>query len=535
MSDRKKLFLIVGVMTVLRATAAASVPLLGGEAYYWLWGRYPAAGYFDHPPMAGVMSLLFFSWVDGSKLAARSAPILLGAVTTFLIYELARRLFPSSKTAFRAAALFSVVPIFDALCVAIEPDNSLMLFMALTWILFWGALQKRTSLAAWSLTGVAAGLALLSKFHAWALLPPLYGTMLFSRTDRKLLLTPGPWLAIVIAIAVLSPNLVWNAKHEWINYAYQWHRSGISKREFEIGHLLQYYLGPLMTLSPFVYVAMIVGSVKAIRVWFATQESAILFLLCAGLPLVIFLGALAPTVSIALHWPAAAYIPLVILALELMGRGQLFGRGFSRAMWSTSIGMTAFAHLAPVFVASLPNDFALPVRRDDLNAARLKSSFVGWDEIGAKAREIHDEMNKTAPALIMTPGEHLTAQLAFYSQRPRSCFAVEADEAHNFTIWAKERGGLAGNNAVVIISNGKLNRQFPSVEEKYKTNVKFLKDYFDRVEIAPSLVCYQDGEVGEELGVDISRPRIREFFIFRCYGFKGEPPKSAKRSRAPGE
>ncbi|MCX7016862.1 MAG: glycosyltransferase family 39 protein [Candidatus Sumerlaeota bacterium] len=228
-SPRGKLLLLLLGMTGLRAWMAVSIPLLGGEAYYWLWGRFPAAGYYDHPPMVGYISRICFGWINGSPLAARSGPILLGFVSALLVYQLTLELFQNSRTAWRAAALFSLVPIFDAMCVLIEPDNSLLLFSVLTWLLFWKALQRESSLGLWVLAGLAAGLALLSKLHAWALLPPLYGTLLFSPSKRRLLRQAGPWLAVLAALVVVSPNFLWNSRHDWVTYTHAWRRSGLQR------------------------------------------------------------------------------------------------------------------------------------------------------------------------------------------------------------------------------------------------------------------------------------------------------------------
>ena len=38
-------------LTALRLVVAALVPLSPDEAYYWMWSRHLAGGYFDHPPM----------------------------------------------------------------------------------------------------------------------------------------------------------------------------------------------------------------------------------------------------------------------------------------------------------------------------------------------------------------------------------------------------------------------------------------------------------------------------------------------------
>jgi hypothetical protein len=40
---------------LLRAIAAAKVPLTGDEAYYWEWAKHLALGYADHPPMVAYL------------------------------------------------------------------------------------------------------------------------------------------------------------------------------------------------------------------------------------------------------------------------------------------------------------------------------------------------------------------------------------------------------------------------------------------------------------------------------------------------
>ena len=41
----------VGALILLRGVMAGLLPLSADEAYYWLWSKHLAAGYFDHPPM----------------------------------------------------------------------------------------------------------------------------------------------------------------------------------------------------------------------------------------------------------------------------------------------------------------------------------------------------------------------------------------------------------------------------------------------------------------------------------------------------
>ncbi|MCX7016078.1 MAG: glycosyltransferase family 39 protein, partial [Candidatus Sumerlaeota bacterium] len=369
--------------------------------------------------------------------------------------------------------------------------------------------------------GLTAGLALLSKFHAWVLLPPLWGFLVLSPEHRRAWKTPGPYGAAAIALAVLSPNLLWNARHDWLNYVFQWNRSGLPRAGFHPAYAVELIAGTALALSPLVFVAMVCGVWRGFRLWRTAREPRVLFLLCAGLPLVAFLFALSFGVQISLHWPAGGYGALLILAVGLMERGELFGPRFRRAMLGMAAAMTLALHLAPYLVMSLPDDSGVSWIPETLKMSRVKSKFVGWREIGEKARSLRDEMNVQTPTVIMAKTRHMAAVLAFYSQCPTSVFAAEADSAHNFGLWFREAGGLRGVNAVFIIRKDEPNQRHSSLTKKYDKYMRFLGPLFQRARAAPSLVVDADGSVREFWGAAPDRPLLCEFLIFRCVGFKG--------------
>ena len=47
------LWLALAVTLLYRFWLAAAAPVSADEAYFILWGRAPAIGYYDHPPMVG--------------------------------------------------------------------------------------------------------------------------------------------------------------------------------------------------------------------------------------------------------------------------------------------------------------------------------------------------------------------------------------------------------------------------------------------------------------------------------------------------
>lgn len=548
MQPIKKLALLLAATLLVRGLVAASAPLLAVDAYYWLWGQYPAAGYFDHPPMTGLMNALANGLIRlisggeilGSTLAARSAPLMLGLAAIAALYLFVRDLYGNARLAWRAAALFALTPIFIAMGISVQPDNSLILFMILTWGAFWRALNADRSTghatAWWFLAGLMAGGALLSKFHAWILLPPLWGFLVISPTHRRRLKTPGPWLALAIALAVLSPNLVWNARHDWMNYAFQWHRSGLPESRIHLNYVGIFLGGALASLTPLGFAGALASTAKSLAHLFKVRlrDDRTLFLLCAGLPLPLFLGLLSFGVKISLHWPSCGYIALMILMLAHFESGRLWGTRWHKALWISIIAFAAVCYSAPLLLALTTRLPRKPVgEKTIVSLNRLHVEMTGLLELANLVRGYYESANDDPetgpPTVIMAPNWHLTSLLAFHTGYPRECFALDATDAHNYRLWMAERGDLKGANAIVVIPKSNPNKKHSRLRKKYDKYHRYLNPLFESVEPLPSLVIFEDASMTQTLDASTDPPRLREFLLFHCRGFKGQLHKENDR------
>src|SRR4051794_13538059 len=52
---QQPLFIILGTLFLLNLIQSRYTELLDDESYYWAYSRFPAWGYFDHPPMIAIM------------------------------------------------------------------------------------------------------------------------------------------------------------------------------------------------------------------------------------------------------------------------------------------------------------------------------------------------------------------------------------------------------------------------------------------------------------------------------------------------
>src|SRR5258705_11084699 len=83
---------IVGLV-VLRLVAAAWTPLTFDEAYYWVWSKHLAGGYYDHPPGVAVVIRLGTIIAGDTELGVRLVAILLALPMSWAVYRTAAILF----------------------------------------------------------------------------------------------------------------------------------------------------------------------------------------------------------------------------------------------------------------------------------------------------------------------------------------------------------------------------------------------------------------------------------------------------------
>ena len=69
---------------ILNLIQAYFTELLDDEAYYWVYSRFPAWGYFDHPPMIAVLIRAGYALFQ-NELGLRLFVVVLNTATIYLI------------------------------------------------------------------------------------------------------------------------------------------------------------------------------------------------------------------------------------------------------------------------------------------------------------------------------------------------------------------------------------------------------------------------------------------------------------------
>ena len=89
------------------------------------------------------------------------------------------------------------------------------------------------ALGRWTAAGVCAGVAMFAKYSAVLVIGGAWLYLIFSPIHRRWLVRPEPYVAVLAALAVFSPVLIWNMAHHWASFAFQGDRAaGFRLRPF---------------------------------------------------------------------------------------------------------------------------------------------------------------------------------------------------------------------------------------------------------------------------------------------------------------
>lgn len=367
------LIAVIGATLALRLLVGGCTHLTEDEAYYRLWSMAPALGYYDHPPMIAWWIWLGRQIAGDDALGVRILPALSVALTSLLVFDIARLVGAGRALAARAGVWFNAMPLVLAGGFLAVPDAPASLFWTTT---VWCALKAGAGdkpVRWWAAAGAAAGLAALSKYSALFIAPGMVLWLAASAEGRGRLRTPGPWLAALVAGAIFAVNVVWNADHGWLTFAKQFGR--VTPRQFAPRYLVELLAGQFLLLNPLIAVFGL--STISHRPSTGSQPAVIAPLLAVSAPFAVYLVLHSVHDRVQAHWPAPLY-PLAAVCAAVGAQRLADRAGWRRAALAAPIlgfGLGALALAALVAPGSVLGryDLALPVRGWTGFAARIES------------------------------------------------------------------------------------------------------------------------------------------------------------------
>jgi dolichol-phosphate mannosyltransferase len=210
---------LIGYAFFLRVIFSGQIELLPEEAYYWNYSRHLDIGYLDHPPMVAWLIRLGTDLFGNSEFGVRFGALSCGALTAFFAYRLARNLF-GEETALIALAMSQVLPFFFLSGMLMTPDAPLTAAWAASLYFLERALIGARPWG-WLWAGLALGLGLISKYSIGLLAVVTAVFMVLDPPSRRWFRRWEPYAGVLVAAAVFSPVVIWNAQHEWASFVFQ--------------------------------------------------------------------------------------------------------------------------------------------------------------------------------------------------------------------------------------------------------------------------------------------------------------------------
>jgi hypothetical protein len=501
---------------VFRLLMAGRFGLSVDEAHYAMYARNPAWGYFDHPPMVaflGIITTLF----EENAFFYRTGPVICWLGAVLVIRSLLLRVYGSTRTVFWVLALLLAMPVQNLMGIALLPDAPLNLFWCLGLLFAWRALEENRIID-WVLLGVSFGFALLSKYHAVLLPMCLAGYILFSPQRRKLVLSPMPYLAGVVGLLVFLPNVIWNARRDWISYVYQL-RHGGGDSEFELDKVAEVLGGQLGAVSPVLFVLMVVAWAGIIKRYRLSEADK--FMLWTSLPVFIFFCGAGMVGDMLPHWPSIGLWTGAVCLFRFMDeRGaERSPRRRLRRRWLiggeiTGLVIVVFMYAAvsfPLISIAYKNVRSVSIKLSrsydwiqPLGPFRSKydptNDMYGWEEAAARVEEIRDDMPRTKRTFVFAHRFYTASQLGVHLERSTVITSLSG-RRNQYRLWFRP-ADREGWDALFVD------------HDRYLQGAEKYAPLFERVDKDPV-----------EIRISRDGQQSHLFRVYRCYGYKGRYPE----------
>jgi 4-amino-4-deoxy-L-arabinose transferase-like glycosyltransferase len=391
------LLLGLGALLLLRlgSVVFAETDLFFDEAQYWAWSRDLAFGYFSKPPLIAWIIRGATAICGESEWCVRAPAPILYALASYVVFLVGRNLF-DDRIGFWSAIVFATAPGVSFSAGLISTDVPLLLCWTLA-LLGWVRLVEHRRMIDATLLGTSLGVGLLAKYAAIYFVLCMAVDAWHDRRARAALGRGRGLIAGAIALALVAPNLVWNASHGFATFSHTAANASWRGAPVHVGAALEFLGAQFGTFGPILFAALLVIAWLAFR---RACEQPYCRLLAFSLPVLVLIAAQALFSRALANWAAVAYPAAAILVTAILLRAR--PRLFRLSLW-LHVGAALVIALAPVFAQSL-----VAVGSPQSNPF---IRVLGWREVAGDAQALAAAHGAKA---ILTDDREVAAELLYY-------------------------------------------------------------------------------------------------------------------------
>lgn len=395
----ERLDLLVGIAAFVAHIATSwRYGYFRDELYFIECSKHLAWGYIDQPPLVA-----FAAWLSApfgyNLVALRFLPVLAAALTVWLAARLARELGAGRFGQALAGLATLLLPAYLLLGNTLTTTS----FEPLSWTLLVYALVRLVRTGDqryWLAIAAAFAFGMYGKYSMLLLAFSLFIGLIATK-ERRLLASRWFFIAIVVALALIAPNVWWQAVHGW-PFAQVVAGDFAHRHAFNTGLQLEYHNFSQNAVA-FIIEQLVYANPLSVPIWLG------------GLAAILFWKRLRD-----LRFIAVGYVVLLILAIWLEGKGYyiigiyaslLAVGGVAAERVLTRVPLRAAA-VAVFLIFTLPFvPLSLPVLRIDTFIAYSKAlhltgqdgqpahviqpvyaEMFGWDQLAAHVAVVYHSL-----------------------------------------------------------------------------------------------------------------------------------------------
>ncbi len=398
LTARHHRLLFYGSWLALGLLQAGLTGLQDDEAYYWVFSKFPAWGYFDHPPITALLIKAGYALFP-NELGVRLFPLLLNLFSLLLIEKLLTK---KNPLLFYAIALsLGVWQLGGFMAV---PDTPLIFFTALFFRCYRLFLERRSG---WYAIGLAFSIALLFYTKYQGLLVVFFTVL----SNPRLLTKPRLYVTGIIALLLFLPHLYWQWQHHWVSFRYHLFESNVDAWRFSF--TTGYLCGQLLLAGPLAGILLIPAAL-----WYKPAdplEKALKWTL-AGVYIFFLLSSFRGEVEA--NWTSPVLIPLFVLSHQALLQRPGMLRWLIRLLLPGLL-LVLFARI--VMIEDL-----LPVKA-------VKNRFHAWKKWPAEMK-----VKTEGFPVVFSNSYQRASQYWFHSGQPAYSQNHLRDHRNNYNFWPLE-------------------------------------------------------------------------------------------------
>jgi hypothetical protein len=293
------LFLII--WGILNLVQARFTPLNNDEAYYWMYSKYLAWGYFDHPPMIALMIKIGYFFFH-NELGVRLIVVLTQLITLLVIWQTIDKEQRENKGNILLFFMIVVIlPVYNMFGFIATPDSPLIFFTAVFLLVYKRFIKEET----WQNTlflGLSIAALMYSKYHSALLI------ILIILSNPGLLKKVRFYIAAFISFLLFFPHLFWQYSNGFPSVKYHLVERVSS---FNFAHVPEYLASQFFYHNPFILVLLVWIMIK-VRAKNLFDKA--LYYLIAGFLIFFFISSFRYRVEP--QWTALISVPMIIILLN---------------------------------------------------------------------------------------------------------------------------------------------------------------------------------------------------------------------------